>query len=256
MTKLSLKNLLFTILGIAILLLGWIIISSCISNNSMIFPNPIETIKETAVLLGKSYTYICIWGSFFRTAVGFIASFVLALILGVIAGNFPYIKRIFSPFFSVLKSIPTASLVFLFLVLVGAKNAPILMVQLICLPIIYEAVVRGFENLDKSMKDASEVDGASLIQKIFRIYLPNITPYIFVGIVSSFSLSFKIEIMSEVISGNTNAGIGSIISSCQKSDPTNMVPIFAYSLIAIIIVAIFSLALYFIEKKIIKTQNI
>lgn len=253
--KSSLKNFAFTTLGIIILLIGWIIISSCVSNNSMIFPDPLTTIKETFRLLGKSYTYKCIWQSFLKTITGFLMSFILALILGIIAGNLPFFKRIFSPFFSVLKSIPTASLVFLFLVLVGAKNAPILMVQLICLPIIYEAVVRGFENIDGSMKDATLVDGASLIRRVIRIFIPNITPYIFVGVVSSFSLSFKIEIMAEVISGSTNEGLGSIISACQKSDPTNMVPIFSYSLIAIIIVAIFSLILFFIEKRIIKFQN-
>lgn len=253
--KSSLKNFLYTTLGIIIILIGWIIISSCISNNSMIFPDFIVTGKETIRLLGRSYTYKCIWKSVLRTVIGFAFSFVIALILGIIAGNVPAIKRVFSPFFSVLKTIPTASLVFLFLVLVGAKNAPILMVMLICLPILYEAIVRGFENIDTSIKDACDVDGVPFARKLFNVYLPVITPYIFVGIVSSFSLSFKIEIMSEVISGTTSEGLGSIISACQKSDPTNMVPIFAYSLIAIIIVAIFSLLLFFIEKKIKKTQN-
>lgn len=254
--KSSLKNLLLTTIGIAVIIIGWVIISSSISNNSMIFPDPIVTLKETFRLLGKSYTYKCMWQTFIKTVIGFALSFALAMVLGTIAGNVSFIKKILSPFFSALKSIPTASLVFLFLVLVGSKNAPILMVQLISLPIIYEAIVRGFENVDSFLKDASLVDGASWIQRITKIYLPNITPYIFVGIVSSFSLSFKIEIMSEVISGSTSEGIGSIIASCQKSDPTNLIPIFAYSLIAIVLVGIFSLILYFIEKKIIKTHNI
>lgn len=250
--KSSLKNLLLTFSGIVILLLGWIIISSCISNNSMIFPDPIVTFKETISLLGKTYTYKCIWQSFLKTIIGFAMSFVLALVLGIVAGNIPEFKRVFAPFFSVLKSIPTASLVFLFLVLVGAKNAPILMVQLICLPIIYEAVVHGFENIDKSIQQAALIDGAPLLKRITHIFVPIITPYIFVGIVSSFSLSFKIEIMAEVISGSTSEGLGSIISYYQKYNPTDMVPIFSYSLIAIIIVAILSLFLFFMENKLIK----
>ena len=121
--------------------------------------------------------------------------------------------------------------------------------------IYYYRELLGIPYVDTSVKDACDVDGVPFARKLFNVYLPVITPYIFVGIVSSFSLSFKIEIMSEVISGTTSKGLGSIISACQKSDPTNMVPIFAYSLIAIIIVAIFSLLLFFIEKKIKKIQN-
>ena len=251
--KISFKNSLHTFIGIILIILLWIIISSCISNNTMIFPNPLVTLKETFRLLGKSFTYKCILQSILRTFIGFIGSFILALILGVIAGNFNFIRRILSPFFSVLKTIPTASLVFLFLVLVGAKNAPIIMVEIICLPIIYEAVVRGFENIDINITRAAIMDGASFFKKLFFVNIPMISPYIFVGIVSSFSLSFKIEIMAEVISGTTVDGLGSIISACQKSDPTNMVSIFAYSLIGIVVMALFSLPLYVIEKRTIQS---
>lgn len=252
--KSSLKDLLYTLIGIVILLLGWITISSCVANSNMIFPNPLITIKEVGKLLTQKYTYVCIWKSFLRTIIGFAIAFILAIILGIFAGNFPAVKKIFSPFFSVLKSIPTASLVFLFLVFVGSKNAPILMVLLISLPIIYEAIVRGFENIHSDVIDASSIDGASFSKKVCKIYIPIITPYIFVGVVSSFSLSFKIEIMAEVISGSTTEGLGSVISACQKSDPSNMVPIFAYSFIAVVVVAILSVLLYFLEKKIGKPE--
>mgnify|MGYP003293827541 CR=1 FL=1 len=251
----SLKKTLLTTLGIVLILLIWVIVSASISNSSMIFPNPLVTLKETLKLLGKSFTYKCIFQSLLKTFLGFLLSFVFAMLLGVIAGNIEEFRTILSPLLSVLKSIPTATLVFLFLVLVGAKNAPIIMVFIICFPIIYEAVVRGFENIDINIKRAAVMDGANLSQKLFKIYIPIISPYIIVGIASSFSLSFKIEIMSEVISGTTTDGLGSMISACQKSDPTNMTPIFAYSLIGIVIIAIFSLALYFLERKVITSTS-
>jgi len=253
--KLSLKKFLLTTLGIILLLLAWIITSSIISNSSMIFPNPVVTLQETFKLLGDEYTYKCIGGSVFKTFIGFIISFGIALVLGTLAGNNKNIKVVLSPLFSIMKSIPTASLVFLFLVLVGAKNAPILMVVLISMPIIYESVVRGFENIDEYLVNAARVDGAYTFRRITKIYLPNIVPYILVGIASSFSLSFKIEIMAEVISGTTSKGLGSVISACQKSDPTNMVPIFAYSLITVVIVALLSLVLYLVEAKFSDTKR-
>ena len=88
------------------------------------------------------------------------------------------------------------------------------------------------------MIDASKVDGSKGISTIFRIRLPLAIPYILVGIASSFALSFKIEIMAEIITGDTSHGLGSAISAAQKNDPSNMVPIFAYSLIAIVFILI------------------
>ena len=74
-------------------------------------------------------------------------------------------------------------------------------------------------------------------------------PYIVVGIASSFGLSLKIEIMAEVITGYTRLGLGSAILAAQRSDPTNMVPIFAYSFVAIVVMLVFDLLSNAIKKK-------
>lgn len=245
----SLKKSLFTLLGIVIFILGWVIISALIDETVMIFPDPVSTIRETFVLLSKSYVYKCMGQSVLRTVIGFAIAFILSLVLGILAGTIPNLKHVFSPIFSVMKSIPTASLVFLFLVIMGAKNAPILMVTLISMPILYEAVVRGFENVDKNLLNSARIDGANYLTRTLKIQLPLMVPYLMVGVASSFSLSFKIEIMAEVISGNTTNGLGSAILAAQRTDPTNMVPIFAYSLVTILIVALISIIPMVIETK-------
>ena len=102
----------------------------------MVFPNPIDTFKEMFNILSKKYIYQCIGSSILRMVIGFLISIVLALIFGLFAGNSEKFKTILIPLMTTLKSIPTASLVFLFLVLVGAKNAPILLVIVISFPIL------------------------------------------------------------------------------------------------------------------------
>ena len=68
--------------------------------------------------------------------------------------------------------------------------------------------------------------------------LPTLAPGFASAFTSSFALSFKIEIMAEIIAGSTKPGLGSAIKYATTSDPSNMVPIFAYSLIAIVIMLI------------------
>ncbi len=216
----------------------------------MIFPNPIDTFKEMVNILSKKYIYKCIGSSIFRMVIGFLISIIFAIIFGLLAGNSEKIKTILIPLLATLKSIPTASLVFLFLVLVGSKNAPILLVILISFPILYESVVGGIENIDKNVIDATKVDGGNFIRRVLAVQLPLSFSYILVGISSSFGLAFKIEIMAEILTGDTRSGLGSAILATQKNDPTNMIPIFAYSLIAIIFILIISLVSNLLRKRI------
>ena len=83
--------------------------------------------------------------------------------------------------------------------------------------------------------EASKVDGANYFKSTLFIKLPLAVPFIVVGMISSFALSFKIEIMAEVITGYTRNGLGSVIHFTQVDDPSNMAGIFAYALLAIII---------------------
>ena len=78
-----------------------------------------------------------------------------------------------------------------------------------------------------------------------HIKIPLALPYILISLSSSFALSFKIEIMAEVITGTTFPGLGSAIATSRKIDPANLSPVFAYSLIAILI----ALILTFIAKR-------
>lgn len=242
--KFTLNKKLNTLLGVILFVLLWQILSKSIG--SYIFPGPFLTVKEALRLLGLSYTWQCIYYSLFRLFTGFIVAFIIALVLGVLAGNFSFVQEILNPIVIALKSIPTASLVFLFIVLSGARNASIYIVILVAFPIIYDGISSGIMNIDRDIIDASRLDGASFFYENIKVKLPLALPYILVSVSSSFALSFKIEIMAEVITGTTFPGLGSAISTVRKIEPANLTPVFAYSLIAIVI----ALILTFVSKRI------
>lgn len=227
-----------TVLGCILFLAIWIIISLAVNETKLIFPNPWDTFVEAGRILSTSYIYTCIGWTLLRMLIGFTSAFLLALILGIFAGHFKSFRILMNPIIIALKSIPTAALVFLFLVISGARYAPIFIVILIAFPILYESIAAGISNVGEDVIDSAKVDGANWRKVAFNVRLPLALPYIFVGIASSFALSFKIEIMAEIITGDTRNGLGSAISAAQKNDPSNMVPIFAYSLIAIVFILI------------------
>ena len=240
------------LVGIFLILSIWFVISNNIEESIMIFPNPILVFKETIKILQSSYIYKCIGYSFYRILIGFSIAFILGLFFGVLCGNNRFLFGVFAPFITVLKAIPTATLVFFFLVLVGAKNSPILMVIIISFPIIYESICSGIQNIDKDLKDNIELDGGFTVGNIFKLQLPIISKNILLGVANSFALSFKIEIMAEILAGNTKLGLGSAILSAQITDQANMIPIFAYSLITIIFVLLITFVSKIVNEKLIK----
>lgn len=225
----------YYLIGVIIIFVVWGILSLLFDESNLVFPNMFLVFKETINLLKTNYTYKCLVSTFIRLLIGFCVAFVLALLIGTIAGLDEKFKYTIRPIITVVKSIPTASLVFLFIVLSGAKSAPIYIVILICFPILFESVCAGYENLDPAIINSLNLEKGNNIYKIVKIKLPLAIPYIIVGIASSLGLSFKIVIMAEVLTGSTMPGLGSAISYIQRNDPTNMVGIFAYSLIAVLI---------------------
>ena len=242
-------------LGVLFVVGLWFIAALLFDKNGAIFPSPILTFDKFFTLLGDAYTYQCLGYTFLRMILGFAFSFALALIFGVIAGNHPNVYQFLKPLMVVIKSIPTVALVFLFIVLIAPKNAPIFVVFVICFPILYEGIAGGIKNVDQDMIDAASVDGANYLKRTLFIKLPLAIPTIIISIVSSFALSFKIEIMAEVITGYTKNGLGSVIHYTQVSDPSDLTGIFAYSLFAIIIMLLVTL-LEEVIKQLLKRKNI
>ena len=234
--------------GILLFFLIWFVIYFIGGSSASIFPSPIDTFKQMFIYLGDAYTYKCIFGSLKRMVYGFLIGAIAAIILGVIVGNASKLKYVFNPTMVALRSIPTAALVFLFLVLAGLSNAPIYIVVIIVFPIIYEATVAGYTSIDQYVLMSARVDGASFARSNAFIKFPLAFPTISLGLISSFALSFKIEIMAEVISGSSSYGLGRAIQVAYINSENGLVPTFAYSLIAIVVMLIVTLLLDIIKK--------
>ena len=222
--------------GLTFVFALWLLISATLGAGSLIFPSPIATFAALGEMLSDSYIYDCLGRTLLRTLEGFGISFAMALVLGSLAGHWTWLQRFFKPGLIVLKSAPTAAFVFLFLILSGASQAPIYIVVILAFPILYEAVVGGINAIPKQLIYAARIDAASPLSMTLRIRIPLAVPFIVLGVMSSFALSFKTTIMAEIIAGDTKPGLGSAIANYRALDPTNLAPIFAIAFSAIVVV--------------------
>lgn len=237
-------------LGILFVLAIWSLVSFKDGNGTFLFPSPFDTFKSLGELLKSSYTYKSIGWTLLRTFLGFLISLVLALFLGLIAGNYKNLQTFFKPLIIVFKAVPTAAFVYLFLARNGSRWAPMYIVMLVSFPIIYEAIIGGMNSIEDEILDQIKIDCLDPFTPLFKIKLPLTFPFLVIGMTSSFALSIKTEIMAEIITGDTNYGLGAMISAYRNLDPTDLSPIFAIALIAIIIVLIITLIAHLIEIRI------
>ena len=237
-------------LGFLFLLGVWSLVSAIVDINSMVFPSPWKTFKLMFELLGQKKTYRYLGFSIIRLLVGFILSFVFAFLLGIIVNNSEALYNFFTPIITFFKAAPTATFVFLFLVLFGGKNAPALVVIVMTFPILYESIVSAIRSTDDTILNAAKIDGANKIKTLFFVQLPLGIPFIVLGLVSTFGMAFKVEIMAEIITGITNGGIGTMININNLLDATDLTPMFAYSMMAIILVLVVSIITSILKNKI------
>ena len=244
-------------LGFLFLIGVWFLVSALVDINSMVFPSPWNTFRLMFKLLGQRKTYGYLGFSIIRLLVGFIASFILAFLLGILVNNSEALYNFFTPIITFFKAAPTATFVFLFLVLFGGRNAPALVVIVMTFPILYESIVSALRSTEETVLDAAKIDGASKVKTLFFVQLPLGTPFIVLGLVSTFGMAFKVEIMAEIITGITKGGIGTMINISQLIDATDLTPMFAYSMMAIILVLIVSIATSVLKNKItlVQTKN-
>ena len=241
-------------LGFLFLIGVWFLVSAIIDLNNMIFPSPYNTFKLMFELLGKKATYRYLGFSVLRLIIGFSISFALAFLLGIIVNNSDVLYNFFTPIITFLKAAPTATFVFLFLVLFGGRNAPAFVVVVMCFPILYESVVSALRSTSKAMIDAAQIDGASKFKTLLKVQIPLGMPFISLGLLSTFGMAFKVEIMAEIITGITKGGIGTMIKISNLLDGTDLTAMFAYSLMAIILVLVVSICASIFKSKVINPR--
>ena len=247
------KYLMF-FLGFLFLIGVWFLVSAIIDLNNMIFPSPYNTFKLMFELLGKKSTYRYLGFSIIRLTIGFSVSFALAFLLGIIVNNSEVLYNFFTPVITFLKAAPTATFVFLFIVLFGGRNAPAFVVVVMCFPILYESVVSALRSTSQSMIDAAQIDGAGKFKTLMRVQIPLGMPFISLGLLSTFGMAFKVEIMAEIITEITKGGIGTMIKISNLLDGTDLTAMFAYSLMAIILVLIVSICASIFKSKVINPR--
>lgn len=134
-----------------------------------------------------------------RILLGFALGMTVGCVLALAAGKLKFIRILFSPLISVMKSIPVASFTILALIWIGSKDLSVLVSFLICVPIVYANMLEGIDNLDPKLGEMSKIFNIPLWKRFTKVYLSQLLPYFRSAVRLAVGLCWKSGVAAEVI---------------------------------------------------------
>ncbi|MDE6504581.1 MAG: ABC transporter permease subunit [Clostridia bacterium] len=231
-------NIICSFAAIALIIVCWIIAYYAVGNDYVV-PSFQDTLKSFFVCFGEGAFWVAFLFTLLRTAIAFLISFVLAALCAVAAAFSKVFKLFIQPFITVMRTLPTLAVILLLLVWTNAKAAPVIVTVLLLFPMIYVQIYAAISGVDKDVLQMADFYNVNKKDKLFKIYLPQISPAVFAQVGANVSLGLKVMISAEVLS-NTYKSLGGLMQSARSF--LEMPRLAALTLMAVILGLIFEIA--------------
>lgn len=205
-------------------------------NNRLVLAGPVRVVQALFEQLGSFDFWVVCGSSFGRLACGFLLSFVISVVLAVLAHRFNLLRDFVDPVVSMLKTVPMISFVIMLLIWVGNQMLTVYLSLLVVLPFIYAATIAGLENADVKMLEMACAYKLSRWKRFMYVYRPALMPFLLSSCKVALGMSWKTGIMAEVI-GTPRPSIGREMYLAKSYLDTP--DLFAWTVVVIVLSLVF-----------------
>ena len=200
-------NILISIAAVATMWIVWIVVYYSVRNDYII-----PSFQDTFASIWKDcLARTAFWRAFAntlrRTAMAFLISFALAAALAALGAISEKVSAFIKPFMVFLRTLPTLAIILILLIWTSPRVAPVIVTVLVLFPMIHAQFVAAIEGIDGGLREMAKVYGIGRKERIFKMYLPLISPNIFSQTGANISLGLKIMVSAEVLA-NTYRSLG------------------------------------------------
>ena len=235
-----------------LIVLIWLVIwqvLAVIVNNSILLSGPVETVKALVSLGSEPSFYISVGKTVVKILAGFLIGMFLGSVISLLSYRYVIVREFFSPFVSVVKSIPIVSFIIIALIWAGSSNVTIIVSSVISFPIFYKNLLEGLLVTDPKMLDLAKVFEMKTSKKIKYIYLPSLSPHIRSAVSLAIGMAFRGGITAEVV-GQPVRSIGNGLYRAKINLATS--EMLAWTLVAVLAAFLIERLISFIVKKVLK----
>jgi ABC-type nitrate/sulfonate/bicarbonate transport system permease component len=179
--------------------------------NPLFLPAPWVVIGALVELGRKGQLWVHVAATLERVAVGFAAGAVLALALGLLAGQVRFVRNVVEPVIELLRPIPPLAVLPLFIVWVGIGEASkVGFITYATFFPMFVTTVHGVTQIDGRLLRAAQSLGARPRHLFLRVILPAALPDVLTGLRLGVALSFFVIVISEFV--GAESGLGYLIN--------------------------------------------
>lgn len=212
---------------------AWLVFYYSIGNKTIV-PSLWDSLKGLWNYLSDGGFWIALGNTSLRTLYAFAISFALAAILAALGALSRMFRLILNPIMVVVRILPTLAVMLIILKATRGNRAlsPVIVTVLVLFPMIYARIVAAVDAIDGGIMEMAKIYQVSRRERIFKIYIPLVSPSVLPQIGADLSLGLKIMISAEVLA-NTARGLGGMMQeSSLASETANL---FALTLAAIVL---------------------
>lgn len=225
------KSSLYSLLGIAIFITAWQILS-LILEQSLILPTPLLTFQIFIKLLSSQEIILATFHTAWKVFLSLFLVLLLGIPIGFVLGLSKKLHAIFSPIITIIQAVPVISWLALVIFAWGIGwKGPVLIAVLSLIPMAIITTISGMHNLDNKLLEVARVYRVSPWRKWKDIYLGSLFPFIIAIINVNIGHAWKVILVAEYLVGDT--GLGVQISWARQY--IDVPKIYAITLLAIIL---------------------
>ncbi len=218
------------IIPILLLFGAWQLVAIIISDEFFVptIPTTLGVLKD---LLKQGEFYLNVFYSLMRVVAGLLIGSSIGFALAILSYKIKYAEKILTPFFSVVKATPIASIILVFYVQFTNNVFSIIIACLMATPIIWQNVLDAFKSIPAELSELCDAYEFPALKRFRILTLPALLRYFIPAFITCSGLCWKASVSAEIIVYNIKS-IGKYINDAGWSDtPT----VFACTLVMIIL---------------------
>ena len=179
--------------------------------NPLFLPAPWVVLGALVELASKGQLWPHVAATFERVAIGFATAAVLAVALGLLAGQVRLVRNVVEPVIELLRPIPPLAVLPMFIVWVGIGEASkVGFITYATFFPMFVTTVHGVAQIDGRLLRAAQSLGAGPAALFFRVILPAALPDVLTGLRLGVALAFFVIVISEFV--GAERGLGYLIN--------------------------------------------
>jgi NitT/TauT family transport system permease protein len=195
---------------------------SALGVNRIFLPPPGDVLRSVLSLLSSDFLTTHLASSAFRVAAAFGLSALIAVPLGIAAGQIVGVRQMVVPLFSFLRYLPVASIVPLCILWFGLGHEQ--KIAVITIGVVFQLVLLvtyDSSSLPKELIETARTLGLSTSQVLRRVVLPAASPAIWDHLRISAGWAWSYVVLAELVAGD--AGVGYYVVQSQRYLETDRV---------------------------------